>query len=74
MAEQIVYRSQLRLHLDNGIHPTTGDTIIKSKTFNNVKTEVTAEQLFEVAQALASLQALPLYGIERVDTSEIVSE
>ena len=71
MAEQRLIRPQLRLSLDNGVHPTSGNVILKVKTFNNVKTDATADQLYAVAHALAGLQTLPLYGIERFDNSEI---
>jgi len=71
MAVARLIRSQLRLALDNGIHPTSGNVILKTKTFNNVKTDATADQLYAVAHALAGLQTLPLYGVERVDNSDI---
>lgn len=68
-----IEKTQLRLVLNNGIHPTTGATIFKTKTFTNVKTNVTADQLYPVAEALAALQTLPLYSVERVDQSEITA-
>ncbi len=71
MAVSRIIRSQLRLALDNGVHPTSGNVIIKVKSFNNVKTDATADQLYDVAHALAGLQTLPLYGVERSDSSEI---
>jgi len=71
MAEQRILRSSLRLVLDNGLHPTSGKMVFKTKSFNNVKTDANADQLYAVAQALAELQTLPLYGVERVDNSEI---
>lgn len=71
MARSEVYQTQLRLILENGIHPETNKIILKRKTFNNIKDEATAEQLNNVAQTLASLQQLPLVGVERTDHSEI---
>jgi len=71
MAEQRLVRSQLRLSFDNGLHPTTGNVILKRKSFTNVRTGADADQLYAVAHALAELQTLPLYGIERNDNSEI---
>ncbi len=71
MAVGRIIRSQLRLSLDNGVHPTSRNVILKVKTFNNVKTDATPDQLYAVAHALADLQTLPLYGIERTDASEI---
>lgn len=73
MAESILIRSQLRLILDNGIDSETGDVVTKLKSFNNVNPSATADQLFTVAEAFASLQTLPLYSVERTDNSELVA-
>lgn len=73
MAVATMMNSQLRLVLHDGDDLETGEPIFKTKSFNNVKTNATADQLFEVSQAIASLQELPLYGIERRDNSEITS-
>lgn len=72
MAESIMVRSQLRLVLNNGIDPDTNDVITKLKSFNNVSPGATADQLFAVGEAFASLQTLPLYSLERSDNSELV--
>jgi len=66
-----VTRSQLRLTLITGSDEITGQTIYKSKSFNNVKPSANAEQLFSVANALASLQSHPLHKVERNDSSEV---
>ena len=71
MAVGRLISSQLRLTLDNGNDTKTGKMIFKTKSFNNVKTDATADQLFAVAYALADLQTLPLYSVERNDNSEI---
>jgi len=71
MAVANLLKSQLRLYFENGANPETGDIIFKSKTFNNVKLSADADQLYNVAQALAGLQQLPLHEIERNDSSEI---
>ena len=44
---------------------------LKRKSYNNVKTTSTADEIFQAAQAIASLCQLPLYKIERDDKSEI---
>lgn len=72
MAMSHVYRTQLKIGFENGVNPDTNEVIVKRKTFNNIKTEATADQLYAVAQALASLQKLPLHEVERSDHSEIV--
>jgi len=71
MATSSLIRSQLRLIFDNGTHPTTGKPVFKTKSFNHVKTNATADQLHAVAQALGALQTLPLFNVERFDYSEI---
>lgn len=73
MAVSEVYQTQLRLVLENGFHPETNKVILKRKSFNNVKSEATAEQLHSIAQTLASLQELPLYAVERTDHAEIIA-
>lgn len=72
VAEKI--NSQLRLIFHDGEDMLTGKAILKAKTFNNVKTEATADQLYAIAQAVAGLQERPLYNIERKDSSDIVEE
>lgn len=71
MAIEAKISSQLRLVFHEGDDMESGKPILKSKNFNQVKTEATASQLHEIAEALASLQDFPLYGVERRDNSEI---
>lgn len=63
--------SQLRLVLYDGEDTSTGKSIYKSKSFNNVKPDANADQLFIIANAFAELQERPLYTIERKDNAEI---
>ncbi|GAB4074904.1 hypothetical protein GCM10028778_24070 [Barrientosiimonas marina] len=63
--------SRLKLTLDDGDDMMTGKTIYKTKSFNNVKPEATADQLYTIATAVAGLQERLLYIIERQDGSEI---
>lgn len=66
--------SQLRLVFYDGEDIDTGKPKYKSKTFNNVKTTATAEQLFTIATALEPLQERSLAKIERKDSGEIREE
>jgi len=68
-ADQI--STQLRLVFYDGEDLLTGEPVFRTKSFNNVKTGASAEQLYAVANALQSLQERPLHGIERRDQSEI---
>ncbi|GAA0604736.1 hypothetical protein GCM10009001_22450 [Virgibacillus siamensis] len=71
MAVAQMVASRLSLILDDGLDPESGKQLFKSKSFNNVKTEATADQLFAIADAVAPLQQRPLVNIERKDNSEI---
>lgn len=66
--------SQLRLVFYDGEDIDTGKPVYKSKTFNNVKTTATAEQLFTIATVLEPLQERRLSKIERKDSGEIREE
>lgn len=71
MAVSEMYKSTLQLVLDDGADDLTGKPIYKLKSFNNVKTAATADQLYTIANAFAGLQERPLYNVERKDSSEI---
>lgn len=71
MAESVITKTTLRINLQKGIDSETGKTILKAKSFNNVKANASADQLYEVASALVSLQQLPVFNYERADNSEI---
>jgi len=63
---------RLKLELDGGFDGNR--QVIKSKTFNKVKTDATSEDLYEVAQSLSSLQALPLLKVKKLEEIELVEE
>ncbi|WP_226578193.1 DUF1659 domain-containing protein [Halobacillus litoralis] len=62
--------TRLQLVLSEG-QDAEGNILYKRKTFNNVKTNATDEQLHSVAQALAVLQQHMLMDIARDDRSVI---
>jgi hypothetical protein len=49
-----------------------GEPVLKTKGYNNVKVSATTDQIFQAAQAIASLCALPLFTIERTNVEEIL--
>ena len=49
-----------------------GNPILKNRTYHNVKAQATDQDIFDVGQALASLQNNPLYMTERIDREELV--
>lgn len=71
MATTQIMGSSLWLVFDGGLDEVTGKSIVKTKSFNNVKPTANAEQLYTIAQAIAGLQQLPLHSVERKDTSAI---
>ncbi|WP_163970327.1 DUF1659 domain-containing protein [Oceanobacillus halotolerans] len=71
MAQANLFDSALRIVLYDGEDIMTGDPIYKYKTFNNVKTEATPDQLLAIANAFVGLQERSLTKIERKDSSDI---
>lgn len=71
MAVAQMVDSALKLVLDDGIDPKTGEPTYATKGFNNVKVTATPDQLFLISNAVAALQQRPLVTIERSDDSEI---
>jgi hypothetical protein len=67
MAQTYLQDVQLRLVLEVGFDGE-GKMQYRSKNYNNINSSATAEQLFAVAQAIASLQTLQLNTIEKNDS------
>lgn len=63
--------SRLQLVLSEG-QDADGNMLIKRKSFNNVKTNATDEQLYTVSVALAPLQQHILVDIAREDRSILI--
>ncbi|RPF52279.1 DUF1659 domain-containing protein [Aquisalibacillus elongatus] len=70
MATQVKTRTQLQLMFDAGIGED-GKNIIKRRSFNQVKMDTTADQLYAVSDALASLQEHALVNIVRNDSFDV---
>ncbi|MFB1050198.1 DUF1659 domain-containing protein [Paraliobacillus sp. JSM ZJ581] len=64
--------TRLQLVFDNGIDEKNGKKLTKTKSFNNVKTDATPEQLLAISNAIVALQTLPLLMVKRNDT-ELIS-
>ncbi|GGJ98712.1 hypothetical protein GCM10007063_21250 [Lentibacillus kapialis] len=73
MALQHMVNSRMRLILDDGVDEMSGKQLFKTKGFNNVKTEATADQLYAIATSVSGLQQRPLVEVERNDSSEITA-
>lgn len=72
MATSLITNSQLQLIFDDGVD-LDGNTIYKNKNFNNVKTDATPTQLYQIANMLTPLQQRPLASIERNDTKVLMA-
>jgi len=48
-----------------------GMPILKRKAYSRINPAAADEAVYEIATALASLQTLPLYGVERIDTNSV---
>ena len=73
MAVAQTVNSSLQLTFEDGIDAVTGTVTLKNKTFNNVKTAATADQLLAIADALVPLQQKPLYSVKRSDDALITA-
>ena len=71
MAIAKIRTSTLQLVLQDGTDRVSGDPIYKMKSFNNVKANATAEQLYAIAIAFEGLQQRSLYEINRKDSLDI---
>mgnify|MGYP001332558694 CR=1 FL=1 len=73
MAQAYIVQSSLRLTFFVGIDQY-GKEMFKTRTYSNLNSAATAEQVYQAAQALASLSKDPLHTIERNDRSAIYAE
>ncbi|OEH85565.1 hypothetical protein BHU72_15010 [Desulfuribacillus stibiiarsenatis] len=48
-----------------------GNMKLSKKTYSRIKPAVTDEAIFNVANAIASLQDFELHGVERLDTNAL---
>ncbi|MBH0228945.1 DUF1659 domain-containing protein [Halobacillus yeomjeoni] len=64
--------SQLQMILDDGVDEQ-GNPLFRTKSFNNVKTTATDDQLHNVAVALEGLQQRIMQKVERNDSFEITN-
>ncbi|WP_285767214.1 DUF1659 domain-containing protein [Peribacillus sp. SI8-4] len=71
MAKQIPVSSTLRMDFETGLNEK-GTIAFKRRSFTNIKTEATADQLFSAAAAIASVQNFPLGEVTRVDTFSLI--
>jgi hypothetical protein len=71
MAQARLAKSNLRLVFEAGMDEK-GHLLTKAKTFNNISSLATADQLYQTAQAIIVLCNDPISRIERADSSDIL--
>ncbi|MDD3032079.1 MAG: DUF1659 domain-containing protein [Candidatus Caldatribacteriota bacterium] len=69
----VPYDSVLQLRLVTGTDPDSGNSIIKTKSFNKVKESATEQDVFDVANQLASLQNYSLDEIRLNQSAQLTS-
>jgi hypothetical protein len=69
----VPYDSRLELNLVTGTDPETSAPIIKRAYFNNVKHDAAEQDIFDVANQLASLQNYSLDSIELTKDMQLTS-
>lgn len=62
--------TDLILILDNGIS-TSGQPLTRNRIYKNIKTDADNDQIYSVAEALASLQSRKKLAVQRRDIVEI---
>lgn len=72
MAQARLTDTKLRLVFDVGMDEK-GNPLTKAKTFNNINSLATADQLYQTAQAIFVLCNDPISRVERADSSDILS-
>ncbi|WP_147534252.1 DUF1659 domain-containing protein [Bacillus marasmi] len=72
MAQEMLKSTQLRLIFETGLNDK-GEPIFKTKSFNNVKKEAEAEQIYQVAQAISTLCTHPLVTVERNNSFDVIA-
>lgn len=70
MAKANIVKTSFRVLYENGLNQK-GEPVYEAKSYNNVKTTSTDDQIHQAATALASLSNLPFYTVERDDKKEI---
>lgn len=72
MATEVMNDSQLRIEYNHGVD-LEGNPIYKAKTYNNLKTTATPDDIQAVSLAIAGLQQHTLVSVQRNSNYEIVA-
>ena len=69
MVNEMKNPSSLRIKLDLGM--VNGKTKVRSKTFTSLKHSATAQDVYDVAEALMELQEYPVIEISKIDNTTL---
>jgi hypothetical protein len=72
MAQSTVVDSNLRLVYEVGLDEK-GEPVYKGKMYSNLKTNASADNIYLVAQSIATLCSFPLNNVERTDKLDIMA-
>jgi hypothetical protein len=72
MAQALLESTKLRMVFEAGVDEE-GNPILRAKTFSNVKSGATTDQLFQAAQAISVLCNDTLNKVERNDSTNIIA-
>jgi len=62
--------SSIKLNLDCGIDEK-GKTIVRSKSFNNLKFDALDDDIYEIVESIMSLQDFNLLQINKIDNATL---
>lgn len=63
----------LQLKVKEGVDQNGGD-IISTQTFRRVKTDASDDSIYEVAQAIGSLESTPVVSTQKTDSYELTNQ
>ncbi|GAB6159317.1 hypothetical protein JCM39194_25170 [Desulfotomaculum varum] len=67
------FSCSLKLRYQKGVN-ANGDPVYVNRTYQRVKLTATDQAIYEVAQAISSLQEQTLLGVYRVDDGELINQ
>lgn len=72
MATLIPVSTTLRVAFQTGVDGK-GNPVLRTRSFNRVKTTAVAQDILEVATAIAALQEFALVSVKKADTADITA-
>lgn len=67
------FSCSMKLRYQKGVN-TNGDPVYVNRTYSKVKQSATDQDLYEVAQAINSLQNNAVLAVYRVDDGELINQ